>query len=401
MADEDLIPVSQKVRTIAHMNNDHRLDLQHILQHYNNLNDYEARDPEMVDINLQFMTVKTPHTGRTHYVKFEPELSNWSERRVKLVDMTHKARASLGLEVLEEGSHEQEKVVVKEYMPPRPLDWIIFLAVLFYYFNFFFAVKLGVLDGREHILDAFWPFGGHEGWMWLTKTIFWPVIGIHLAEAAWLERSRLSKYGVERGGWVWLLWMGSCFIEGGMSFQRFDICVEKAKEKQGKRQRMNDSILSAPTIGHWWLLTLADFRRLLCRALTALIHFKILHEDVKLDNFHLTDDKVMIVDLEQASEEPFSDEDPGFGIKSTVYLLVAFYERNQNFFWEEGLASIGTGKRQDSLRSVRTPQGQSLTPFPDPHDPSAGKIQARLYRGGQYDQNFGVTHPQSSWISFL
>ncbi|KAK4655853.1 hypothetical protein QC762_306070 [Podospora pseudocomata] len=236
MADEELIPVSQKVRTISHMNNDHRLDLQHILQHFNNLNDYEARDPEMVDINLQFMTVKTPHTGRTHYIKFEPELANWAERRVKLVDMTHQARVGLGLEApAEEDGKEEKGVVVREYMPPRPFDWVIFLAVLFYYFNFVATVKLEVLDGREWILDAFWPFGGHQGWMWLTKTIFWPVIVIHISEAAWLERSRLSKFGVERGSGVWWLWMGSCFIEGGMAFKRFDILVRRAEEKEDKK----------------------------------------------------------------------------------------------------------------------------------------------------------------------
>ncbi|KAK0662552.1 hypothetical protein QBC41DRAFT_350375 [Cercophora samala] len=239
MADtEELIPPSQKTRTIAHMNNDHRLDLQHILQHFNRLSDYEARDPEMTDINLQFMTVKTPHTGRTHYLKFDPELTSWGERRVRLVEMTRRARVGLGLEAPEEGEKDGKGagvVVVREYMPPRPLDWVVFLAVLFYYFNFVATVKLGVLEGREWVLDGVWPLGGHEGWMWLTRTIFWPVVGIHVAEAAWLERSRLSRFGVERGSGVWWLWMGSCFIEGAMAFKRFDILVRRAEEKEGKR----------------------------------------------------------------------------------------------------------------------------------------------------------------------
>lgn len=90
------------------------------------------------------------------------------------------------------------------------------------------------------------------------------------------------------------------------------------------------------------LLELADFRRLLYQALTTLSHFKILQEDVKLDNFHLTNDKVMIVDLEKVSEESLSDEDLDFGIKSAVDSLAAFYERNQYYFWEEGLISIAT-----------------------------------------------------------
>ncbi|KXX77149.1 hypothetical protein MMYC01_207561 [Madurella mycetomatis] len=88
------------------------------------------------------------------------------------------------------------------------------------------------------------------------------------------------------------------------------------------------------------LLELADFRRLLCQALTALSQLRILQEDIKLDNFHLVDDKVMIVDLEKVSEEPLSDQDLDFGIKSAVDSLTTFYERNQYCFWKEGLVSI-------------------------------------------------------------
>ncbi|KAK4204705.1 hypothetical protein QBC40DRAFT_216451 [Triangularia verruculosa] len=237
MADEELIPPPQKLGTISHMNEDHRTDLQHILQWSNSLTEYEAKEPEMVDINLQFMTIKTPHTGRTHYVKFVPELAFWSERRGRLVDMTRAARVGLGLEIPDHDEEEEKKgvVTVREYMPPRPLDWVIFLAVVFYYVNYLVVVKVGVLEGREWVLDGVWPWGGHGGWVWLTKMIFWPVIGIHLAEAWWLERSRLRKFGVERGGRVWWLWMGSCFVEGGMAFRRFDIVARRAGEKGGKR----------------------------------------------------------------------------------------------------------------------------------------------------------------------
>lgn len=88
------------------------------------------------------------------------------------------------------------------------------------------------------------------------------------------------------------------------------------------------------------LLELADFRRLLCQALTALSQFKILQEDVKLDNFHLVDDKIIIIDLEKISEEPLSNEDLDFGIKSIVDSLATFYKCNQYCFWEEGLVLI-------------------------------------------------------------
>lgn len=60
------------------------------------------------------------------------------------------------------------------------------------------------------------------------------------------------------------------------------------------------------------LLELADFRPLLCQALTAMSQLKILQEDIKLDNFHLVDNKVMIVDLEKVSEESLSGKTSTF-----------------------------------------------------------------------------------------
>ncbi|KAL1838298.1 hypothetical protein VTJ49DRAFT_2838 [Mycothermus thermophilus] len=234
MSDE--IPPAQKARTIAHMNKDHRLSLRHILltlpasqidpptpdnwasqakavtttttkdtaEH--------ADDPIMEDIDLQGFTVRIPSSGTTHRVKFDPPLGSWGERRERLVAMAKESAAALGV-VLE---HEEEEkggagdVVVNEYMPPRiPYDAAVFFAVLFYYFTFI-LVRAGAFASEDtlaaQVVSAVRFPGGVDGFVWLVNTIFVPVVGIHVAETWWLERTRLRKFGanlllrVQKGG---------------------------------------------------------------------------------------------------------------------------------------------------------------------------------------------------------
>ncbi|KAK5662930.1 hypothetical protein OQA88_6342 [Cercophora sp. LCS_1] len=99
--------------------------------------------------------------------------------------------------------------------------------------------------------------------------------------------------------------------------------------------------LAAPEGG---MLELDEFRRLIRQALTAPSRFGVLQDDTKLDNFHLTDGKVMVVDLEMTSNEnqqPLTDEQLEFGINCAVDFLAGFYESNQYCFWEDGILSVG------------------------------------------------------------
>ncbi len=250
---EDARFLTQKTRTLAHMNNDHRVDMRHIIQHFGALPtappsslppanapaaDPDA-DPLLLDITLTSLTLRLPRTKTTHVVAFNPPLANWDERRARLVEMTHAARAALGVDGVE------GKVVVAEYMPPRvPYDLGVFLAVLFYYFTFA-LVRLGLFDplneGAAAVLVqkavemSRFP-GGVDGFVWLVNTIFLPVLGIHLFETWLLERRKLSKFGVRRGSKVWWMWIGSVFIEGAMAFKRFDIVVERLQTEGRKGQ---------------------------------------------------------------------------------------------------------------------------------------------------------------------
>lgn len=99
--------------------------------------------------------------------------------------------------------------------------------------------------------------------------------------------------------------------------------------------------LAAPEGG---MLELDEFRRLVRQALTALSRFGVLQDDTKLDNFHLTNGSVMVVDFEMTSNEiqqPLTDEQLEFGIDCALESLAKSYEDNQYCFWEDGILSIG------------------------------------------------------------
>ncbi|KAK3689466.1 hypothetical protein B0T22DRAFT_172643 [Podospora appendiculata] len=99
--------------------------------------------------------------------------------------------------------------------------------------------------------------------------------------------------------------------------------------------------LAAPEGG---MLELDEFRRLVCQALAALSRFGALQDDTKLDNFHLTDGRVMVVDLEMTTNEnrqPLTDEQLQFGVDCAVDFLAKSYEDNQYCFWEDGILSVG------------------------------------------------------------
>jgi hypothetical protein len=88
------------------------------------------------------------------------------------------------------------------------------------------------------------------------------------------------------------------------------------------------------------LLEVPELRQKLSQALTALAQFKIIQDDIKLDNFHLAGDKILVVDLERLREESMSDDQVASDINSTINFLVRIYEYNQYCFWEDGLIVV-------------------------------------------------------------
>lgn len=91
------------------------------------------------------------------------------------------------------------------------------------------------------------------------------------------------------------------------------------------------------------MLDLDEFRRLILQALVAFSRLGVLHDDIKLDNFHPTDGRVIVVDLKIISNEnqqPLTDEELKFYINGAVDSLAKSYEDNQGCFWEDGILSV-------------------------------------------------------------
>ncbi|KFH47537.1 hypothetical protein ACRE_016130 [Hapsidospora chrysogenum ATCC 11550] len=92
------------------------------------------------------------------------------------------------------------------------------------------------------------------------------------------------------------------------------------------------------------LLEVADLRRMLFQAPTALSQFGILQCDEKLDNFHHVEDKIMIVDLEMVTQGHVSEEDLKLDAEGAVDDLARDYEDGQYCLWKDGLISVDIDK---------------------------------------------------------
>ena len=215
---------AKRNRIISHMNKDHAPELSRYLRHFARLPSHRATDPVLTDLSLSQMTIRTAD-GTEHAVPFDPPLGSYAEMRKRAVEMDAASREGLGL----------GDVDVSEYLAPRGLGLIFFIAVGSY-FGCCLALPWQVPGSA---LYAFWDSvfpGGARTQEWLVRAIFLPVVGAHVFEAVWMARTRLAKYGVKRGSGVWWAWTLSCFMEGFPSFQRFDDLVRKKREAKGKSQ---------------------------------------------------------------------------------------------------------------------------------------------------------------------
>ncbi|OIW27136.1 hypothetical protein CONLIGDRAFT_682216 [Coniochaeta ligniaria NRRL 30616] len=206
-----------KERTLSHMNKDHQHDLSAILKHQLGIS---SPNPELTDISLSSLTIAA--NGKTYAVPISPPMASWSDRRTRLVEMTMSARSALGL------GADGKPLVVRRFLAPSSFGAVVFAAVVFY-FSCFAAVRAGLVEpGRPAwgVLEAVrFPFGP-RGFRWVVERIFWGVVAIHVGECWWLDRTRLRRFGVGRGSWLWLAWMTRCFFEGVTTFKSFDGEVE-------------------------------------------------------------------------------------------------------------------------------------------------------------------------------
>ncbi|KAI1454099.1 hypothetical protein F4805DRAFT_333142 [Annulohypoxylon moriforme] len=206
-----------KSRIIGHMNSDHGENIEEYLRAFNGVSASAARGAQITDMTLTTMTIKS--ASGTHSVAITPPLKTANDARVVLVDMAMEAMQKLGL----------SPIRIKSFRPPSGLGLITFAGVVSYFVcaATYSLVQPGTMAWDA--LDEYWP-GGAEGYKWLVRAIFVPVMVIHVAEATWMARGRLRKHGV-RDSKVWLLWVLGTFLEGLPAMRRFDRLVDEEGKK--------------------------------------------------------------------------------------------------------------------------------------------------------------------------
>lgn len=229
------------------MNKDHSEDMSAILQHHSRLSAPDAANAEMLDLDLTTMTIRS--ASGVHTIAVSPPMDTFDDRRPRLADMATESRRALGLDVVAEPGHvpapgetETAPVPVPEpsaaeiqFYPPRGTDWLSFAGVTLYYVCAALVYGGFVMPGSAawRFLDLVRFPNGPVGFIWLVEKILTLVVGIHVFECLWLDRSRLAPAGLRRGSKVWCLWIGTTFLEGLPAYRRWDRLV---KGKGSKRE---------------------------------------------------------------------------------------------------------------------------------------------------------------------
>ena len=93
------------------------------------------------------------------------------------------------------------------------------------------------------------------------------------------------------------------------------------------------------------MLELSEFQRLLGEALDALCDFGVLHDDLKLDNFHLVGSSIKVVDFEMTIESGVYPTDEGrrTRIDNTISHLMDAYQSNRDCFCWKSVLSVPVG----------------------------------------------------------
>lgn len=77
------------------------------------------------------------------------------------------------------------------------------------------------------------PNFGYFCWK-IQPLVITPTVLLHLADAVYMERSRLQRHSVKAFGTVWWLWIIGTFVEGIGAFLRFDEIVQEEEQRKAK-----------------------------------------------------------------------------------------------------------------------------------------------------------------------
>ncbi|EFW99518.1 hypothetical protein CMQ_7886 [Grosmannia clavigera kw1407] len=239
-------------QVLRHMNANHRLDLGLYLRHVNGLSAQQLAaegEPEMLDIDLQTIRIRTATSGRVYVILIKPSMTSWAECRTRLVSMAKEARIAYGIPLPEYDSLDKKPAMsVIPYHLPVGADYVVLGGVVIYA-----VMAVLVFTGHDNGPANVWSkamtslgvpppssitstsgslavklsttIGGSSGFRRVVHAILRPMVAIHLTEVWWLDRTRLAPHKMRRGSRDWILWTVSTFWEGFRAFGRFDTMV--------------------------------------------------------------------------------------------------------------------------------------------------------------------------------
>ncbi|CAK7225676.1 hypothetical protein SBRCBS47491_005970 [Sporothrix bragantina] len=240
------IDAKSKQATMAHMNRDHSLDLGLYLRFVNGLSAKQLAaegNPEMVDMDLKAMYIRTSITGTVHVVPLNPPMAAWGERRQRLIDLAMEARKAFGVPLPEHGPPSGAQVAPPasgapasgkqpiKFQAPGVIDLLVMFGVVLYF------VLCGlVITGNDASATDIWTralgavgitknnfiFGGPDGFRLMMRLTGIPVLAIHVVESWWMATTRLAPHKMKPLSLDWTLWTGLTFLIGFGSFLRFD-----------------------------------------------------------------------------------------------------------------------------------------------------------------------------------
>ncbi|KIH94356.1 hypothetical protein SPBR_09220 [Sporothrix brasiliensis 5110] len=258
-----------KQATMAHMNREHTLDLGLYLRFVNGLSAKQLTAegaPELVDIDLNALYIRTATTGTVHVVPFTPPMTSWDDRRQRIIALAMDARKAFGVPLPEHNARPSSASTASSssspptgspaaatnepvsFQLPGVVQFLVMFGVVLYF------VLCGLMyTGRDETTSNTWArvlgavgvternfiFGGADGFRLMLHLTAVPILAIHIAEAWWMTRTRLASRGMKVLSQDGLLWTGLTFLIGFGSFLHFDrLARQQARAAAGVSKQM-------------------------------------------------------------------------------------------------------------------------------------------------------------------
>jgi hypothetical protein len=177
-------------------------------EHYSKLSRFTSRNATITDVSLDKLVLLA--SGSSHTIALDPPMKSYREARERLVEMDHETIAGL----------QRSKITVKEYRPPGNLYQIVIFGLCLG--TYLLLVRAStVLPGSVPYKVLFKHIPAFAAFVLRVRLwVLIPMIAIHLGEV-YIMLGRLEKHSVPLFSRLWWSWVGSCFIEGVGSFQRY------------------------------------------------------------------------------------------------------------------------------------------------------------------------------------